>query len=180
MRCMCRMLPATCCAVLCCAERESLALHQRCLQASVTTSPTGLLNRAYSIAAHLNLELPQIAGEALLLREVQELGLPQVSRISDSCNAWQPPRPIQHQSQQLYSAASTDVTIRHVNAAAGQVPIHRSIACCRACWAAMSSQTTQRSKCTCPDRCMSCWVRHDKGRPQQSYSYGTDCSVDDH
>lgn len=61
------------------AEGESAALASRCLQATVSMSPVGLLSSACHLAAHLNLELPHIAGDALLLRGMQELGLPQVN-----------------------------------------------------------------------------------------------------
>jgi hypothetical protein len=39
-----------------------------------------LFSRTCHLADHLNVELSHVAGEALLLREVQELGLPQVMR----------------------------------------------------------------------------------------------------
>lgn len=62
----------------CLTEGESAALAPRCLEATVSLSPVGLLNSACQLAAHLNLELPHIPGDVLLLRQVQELGLPQV------------------------------------------------------------------------------------------------------
>jgi hypothetical protein len=65
-----------CCCML--AEQELDALDVRCLEASVWVSPMGLFSRTCHLADHLNVELPHVAGEALILREVQELGLPQV------------------------------------------------------------------------------------------------------
>lgn len=70
----------------------------RCLQATVWVSPMGIFSRTCHLADHLNVELPHVAGEALILREVQELGLPQVTRapLGDS-----PDTPSQAPTMQL-------------------------------------------------------------------------------
>jgi hypothetical protein len=52
----------------------------RCLQAEVSLSPIAFLNRTCTLAGQLSVQLPHIIGEALLLRCVQELALPQVRR----------------------------------------------------------------------------------------------------
>jgi hypothetical protein len=60
------------------AESEFSSLPTRCLQPEVSMSPLAFLNSSCQLAQHLGLQLPLVAGEALLLRQVQELALPQV------------------------------------------------------------------------------------------------------
>lgn len=77
--------------VLCCTfmhgrtEAEASALPVRCLQPEVSLSPIAFINRTCMLAGQLGLQLPHIAGEALLLRSVQELALPQVHL---KCSFW--------------------------------------------------------------------------------------------
>lgn len=69
------LLAARCAAA---TEAELSALPVRCLQPDVSVSPLAFFNGTCQLAGHLGLQLPPVAGEALLMRQVQELALPQV------------------------------------------------------------------------------------------------------
>jgi len=54
-------------------------LPVRCIQPELSLSPIAFYNGCCQLAEQLGLQLPYVAGEALLLRTVEELGLPKVS-----------------------------------------------------------------------------------------------------
>jgi len=54
-------------------------LPVRCIQPELSLSPVAFYNGCCQLAEQLGLQLPYVAGEALLLRNMEELGLPKVS-----------------------------------------------------------------------------------------------------
>lgn len=83
----CRLCPLMCTP----AESELSVLPVRCIQPDVSLTPSAFYNSSCQLADQLGLQLPHIAGEALLLREVQELGLPQVRANVPVCVCVPPP-----------------------------------------------------------------------------------------
>lgn len=64
---------------VCWPAGDALAvLPVRCLQAQLRQDPLAFCTSCCTMAKKLGLQLPRVAGEALLLRSVKELGLPQV------------------------------------------------------------------------------------------------------
>jgi len=62
-------------------EQLTSVLPIRVLQAQLTINPLSFCTGCCRLSEHLGLQLPPVAGEALLLRGVMDLGLPMVSVV---------------------------------------------------------------------------------------------------
>jgi hypothetical protein len=69
-------------------ELLASVLPIRVLQAQLTVNPLSFCTGCCRLAEHLDLQLPPVAGEALLLRAVMDLGLPVVSVRDGDALSW--------------------------------------------------------------------------------------------